>query len=549
MKVIFNDDTRALFEPLFEEAMDILNVGLDINSPDYVIINDLPSYYKVLDELKKRGKAKFLRLPVGISEVKPGETLKGEPYFAIDADTRVIKVPDVFKNNGLGVQYDHTAETLYFTIDRYFDDFDLTVCNPANNKADGNYYGRCLIQWQDEQGNIGLDKAYMFDEGSDKMDAPNYNIITFGWPLHSNVTKVGGKIKFSVIFEVVKDEHDRNSDVLYSFNTKEAECFFHKNFTGSNYGQADIEDVSSLMSTSLRPSFSGIFNSDLGERAYFLPNGDLSLLLNLDENGERELTVSARGSGELLYQWYKDGYIIKGADQNTYTANIAGKYHVKVGNKVGDRTRWISSEVCEIPRPSELRYRINLGDRGYANNSVIEVSVEGLNEENQPVQEIIGTVNYKWYKQDLYGNISELANENENTLTLQPEYGPGQYYVIAQNSNNNALSVAQKSDEMTVRPLPSVPNAVTVSYNTANNTLTAEVDMEYPIELDYSWLYYDAENNHSVTVYTTHNNNTYKPVTNGMYSCSVRQHFWDGDPQFEKESAPKNSDYTPVDNL
>ena len=50
---------------------------------------------------------KYLRLPLD------------EPMFEIDANTRKIAVPEEFKANGLSVQGDHLAETVYFVIDRY----------------------------------------------------------------------------------------------------------------------------------------------------------------------------------------------------------------------------------------------------------------------------------------------------------------------------------------------------------------------------------------------------------------------------------------------
>jgi dTDP-4-dehydrorhamnose 3,5-epimerase-like enzyme len=46
-----------------------------------------------------------------------------EEIFEIDLNTRIITVPEMFRNGT--VEYDHNAETLYFKIDRYFDDEDL----------------------------------------------------------------------------------------------------------------------------------------------------------------------------------------------------------------------------------------------------------------------------------------------------------------------------------------------------------------------------------------------------------------------------------------
>jgi hypothetical protein len=41
-----------------------------------------------------------------------------EPVFEIDANSRVITVPPVFKKNGIAVVGDHWAETVFFKIDK-----------------------------------------------------------------------------------------------------------------------------------------------------------------------------------------------------------------------------------------------------------------------------------------------------------------------------------------------------------------------------------------------------------------------------------------------
>lgn len=48
-----------------------------------------------------------------------------EPRFIINANTRKISIPSEF--GFLAVKKDHRAETIYFEIDRYFDDEDLST--------------------------------------------------------------------------------------------------------------------------------------------------------------------------------------------------------------------------------------------------------------------------------------------------------------------------------------------------------------------------------------------------------------------------------------
>ena len=46
-----------------------------------------------------------------------------EPMCKVDLDSRSITVPKEIKI----IEFDHNSETLYFTIDRYFDNVDLST--------------------------------------------------------------------------------------------------------------------------------------------------------------------------------------------------------------------------------------------------------------------------------------------------------------------------------------------------------------------------------------------------------------------------------------
>lgn len=524
MKVLFNDETKVLYESLFKEAMAVLNEGKADTDEGYVVIEDLPSYYQVLDQLKDLGLARFARVPVT------------EESFYIDADSRKITVPSAFDANGIAVQFDHTAETLYFTIDRYFDDFDLTVCNPANQQ-EGAYYGRCMIQWKNAAGDIGYDKAYMFDEGSDVATDDNYNMITFGWPLHEEITNVSGKLEFSVIFEVIENENEPNSKILYSFNTLPATCMIQPNLVPdeNHYKGVAPEDVSALMSSALRPSFSGVFNSALGQKAYFLPDGDLPVTLDLVD-GSYVLEVKADGSGELLYKWYKDGLQIEGADQATYTATIAGRYYVMVGNQNKDRVRWTQSQVCHIPEASELYYSVDLGPKGYANGTEVTVQVGGLNEDKKPLESVVGTVSFQWYKRDAQGVVTSIEGATGASYILNETDGPGHYYVVAKAFNNNDYSEDTKSSEMEVKLVAHSPSSVLLEWNEDSKKFIATPAIDYPTDLVYEWLHLD-----SLTKVVTRDVNEYAPTAAGSYQCIVYQNPWYDDPVWGTESDPPTS--------
>jgi hypothetical protein len=120
-----------------------------------------------------------------------------EPFFEIDANTRVITVPEPFKKNGVSIQNDHLAEIVYFKIDRYFDRNDL-----AN---DTNIY----IDWK-----IGK------KEGRSEALWPTTNIdtgyIIFGWGISEAMTAEKGSIQFAVRIESDDKTGDNIPDLIFN---------------------------------------------------------------------------------------------------------------------------------------------------------------------------------------------------------------------------------------------------------------------------------------------------------------------------------------------
>ena len=169
------------YTKLFDEIRQKSNGAIDINSVEGFFGNIIEISALVVNEEGLTGK-KYLRLPLD------------EPMFEIDANTRKIDVPAEFKSNGLSVQGDHLAETVYFVIDRYFDYMDF------NNTS-------VSINWK---------------MGSETGKTQNFTMITdavpgcivFGWPIDNIVTQKSGSLSFAVEFSI-KDENN----VLYDFNT------------------------------------------------------------------------------------------------------------------------------------------------------------------------------------------------------------------------------------------------------------------------------------------------------------------------------------------
>lgn len=122
-----------------------------------------------------------------------------EPRFIIDANSREINIP--FEVSFLGVIGDHKVETIYFEIDRYFDDVDLSEHT-------------CVIQFVNKN-----PKTLEYNEGLYPVTTMDVNSIDgkiiFGWNIMDDATQIAGDIHFSIRFYSI----DSNNEFTYNFNT------------------------------------------------------------------------------------------------------------------------------------------------------------------------------------------------------------------------------------------------------------------------------------------------------------------------------------------
>ena len=151
------------------------------------MITDPSEFRQKLQEIQNSANVTFTHLP------------SNEPRFIIDANSREINIP--FEFSFLGVIGDHKAETIYFEIDRYFDDEDLSTHT-------------CVIQFVNKnlktlECNEGLYPVTTMDVNS--IDGK----IIFGWNIMNDVTQIAGDIHFSIRFYSI----DSNNKFTYNFNT------------------------------------------------------------------------------------------------------------------------------------------------------------------------------------------------------------------------------------------------------------------------------------------------------------------------------------------
>ena len=172
----------SLYSELFEKANNLLGYTED----NELYIKDIDMYFRNLGYIAERanGDISYFMLPIE------------EPLFEINANTRNIAIPDEFKN-GISVQGDEIAETIFFSIDRYFDTTDFY-----------SDYIVPVVQWK-----YADEKDYHLSATTGKVVIEDKNSktggtikVVFGWPVSSEVTERATNIQFGVRFYTIVNE-------------------------------------------------------------------------------------------------------------------------------------------------------------------------------------------------------------------------------------------------------------------------------------------------------------------------------------------------------
>lgn len=192
MIVSINKNNSDSYLNLFTDAYRFLKAIDEKEGTNYVDPNkerfaSLAEYYGHMADLFDTFAYQYVMTP-----------LDEEP-FHIDLNSRNIKVPASFSACA-SIQSDLLAETIIFTVDRYFDYMDLATTE-------------IFVQWITPDGTHGATRVEMIDRTQGDM-------LKFAWPLNDIITKMPGKVKFSVRFFRLDTASDA---VVYSLNTSDAE--------------------------------------------------------------------------------------------------------------------------------------------------------------------------------------------------------------------------------------------------------------------------------------------------------------------------------------
>lgn len=114
----------------------------------------------------------------------------------VDLEKRIVEAPAF-----LSVNKDHVAETIYFTVDRYYEHMDLAETT-------------CIIQYVNAKGESHVYNVPFYDIWS----APEPDTMIFPWCIDGHVTEAPGQVEFSIKFIKV----DETGELTYSLNTQKA---------------------------------------------------------------------------------------------------------------------------------------------------------------------------------------------------------------------------------------------------------------------------------------------------------------------------------------
>lgn len=248
-----------------------------------VKIDTIEKYFGVIGSLNDYINTKYSILPLD------------EPYFEIDTDLRQIKPPST--NTVYAVKGDDCAETLYFVVDRYFDNIDL-----ASQKI--------VIEWDN-----GFNKGMTEETVRDLISRPEE--IIFGWTITDDATSQGNYLKFAVRFY----DYDVSRGVLYSLSTTPFTIPIKEGLAHDFTKYSIIKPSDRIFNLLQDNDINGIVK--IGEPEY-----QINLTTDL-ENGTNlpqtlQVLAYSKDSGDISYKWYKGNSLSEGNNVIIDSSPIAG---------------------------------------------------------------------------------------------------------------------------------------------------------------------------------------------------------------------------------
>ena len=460
----------------------------------------------------------------------------GENDFAIDANTRKIGIPQEFSRNGVGVEGDHFVESLYFTIDRYFDTIDF-----AQSEV------KAIVEWINANGEKCYSPAW-----TKVLDDDNKKLI-IGWMLTDKATKKAGVVKFSIRLYTLQD-----GKLESSFATLVTNVVINPsmNFDLEAVGQDKIEpeykssdEIHTEVFKRLRSSPAvNKTEKDVEKPEYViryaqLKNGKIADKGNFDiadaNAGDTYYVWAKSNSGFISYDWslVKDGkpfqdtnptyvptslwdsdmeYYIKNADKEyTLAENVtesmvtSGDYYVIMGVGQLPADGDVTGEYCCIAKNSQYGYirpssLTEMNSWSEEINKIGKITIKGpedftfalSNSETQVVGTVLNIVNengkdgntassYQW-KYKTFADGAEYVNKG--TESNQPTDAEGYWQATVSHTKNGATKSKTTEEDVIIyqpvaMPVADEHNETSVIMNPQDKK---DVEWRFTVSGDYN---------------------------------------------------------------
>lgn len=243
-----------------------------------------------------------------------------ENDFEIDANTRKIGIPQAFSRNGVGVEGDHFVETLYFTIDRYFDTIDFARSDV-----------RAIIEWVNGNNEKCYSPAWtkVLDDDSSK--------VVIGWVITDKATAKAGTIKFAVRLYTLDDN---STSITSSFATLITSIVINPSMN-FDLLSADKDKVESELLKTSDLAHAEVFKRFKASPAANRSKNDVpwpeyvARYVKLDANGKvadaGSYNIEDADAGDIYYVWAKSNQgSITYSWTGAFDSNAAGSAYVPV---------------------------------------------------------------------------------------------------------------------------------------------------------------------------------------------------------------------------